>query len=51
VLKEKQAWQAGDGRWKKIYGFADGHVEIHVEPSGNFEVWESQHMVLPPANQ
>jgi prepilin-type processing-associated H-X9-DG protein len=51
VLKEKQAWQALDGKWKKTYGFADGHAEIHMEPSGNFDDWESQHTISPPPNQ
>ena len=50
VLKEKQAWQALDGKWKKTYGFADGHSEIHMEPSGNFDDWESQHIISPPPN-
>ena len=51
VLKEKQAWQASSGKWFKTYGFADGHAELHSEPGGNFDDWESQHTVLPPANQ
>ena len=24
VLKEKRAWQSIDGKWLKVYGFADG---------------------------
>ncbi|HSY17431.1 MAG TPA: hypothetical protein VK815_03815 [Candidatus Acidoferrales bacterium] len=51
VIREKQAWQSLSGRWMKTYGFADGHAEIHAEPTGNFDDWESQHMVPPPANQ
>jgi chromosome segregation ATPase len=51
VLKEKQAWQASSGKWFKAYGFADGHAELHSEPNGDFEDWESQHTVLPAPNQ
>jgi hypothetical protein len=50
VLKEKQAWQTSDGRWAKVYGFADGHAESHAEPTGDFSAWESQRLVLPPTN-
>jgi RNA polymerase sigma factor (sigma-70 family) len=51
VLKEKQAWQSLNGKWKKTYGFADGHSEVHTEANGNFNDWENQHSVLPPPNQ
>lgn len=51
VLKEKQAWQSSSGKWFKAYGFADGHSELHSEPDGNFDPWESQRIVLPPSNQ
>jgi len=50
VLREKRATQTRDGRWQKTYGFADGHAEIHAEPDGNFDPWESQHLMPPPAN-
>lgn len=48
VLREKQAWQSLSGNWLKTYGFADGHAEIHAEPNGNFDDWESQHTAPPP---
>ena len=50
VLMEKSAWQTLGGKWMKTYGFADGHAEIHTEPSGNFDQWESQHLALPTPN-
>jgi hypothetical protein len=50
VLREKHATPTRDGRWQKTYGFADGHAEIHVEPDGNFDPWESQHLMPPPSN-
>ncbi len=49
VLREKQANQMPDGKWAKVYGFADGHSELHSEADGNFEAWEKEHMVAPAA--
>ena len=51
VLREKHASRTLDGQWRKTYGFADGHAEIHTEPDGNFDEWESQHMIPPLPNQ
>jgi hypothetical protein len=48
VVREKEPWQAPDGKWVKTYGFADGHAELHAEPSGNFDDYERQHTVSPP---
>jgi RNA polymerase sigma factor (sigma-70 family) len=48
VLREKKAWQSLRGNWVKGYGFADGHVEIHSEPNGDFVDYEKNHTVLPP---
>ena len=47
VIREQQPFNFS-GRWAKTYGFADGHSEVHSEPSGNFDAWEAQHMVPPP---
>jgi len=44
AIREKHAWQLTDGRWVKTYGFADGTAQIHVEPDGNFEAWEKDHI-------
>jgi myosin heavy subunit len=49
VLREKQAWQALNGKWMKTYGFADGHSEVHTEPNGNFDDWENQRLIAPPS--
>jgi RNA polymerase sigma factor (sigma-70 family) len=46
LLREKQAWQS-NGKWSRTYGFADGHCEIHGNPDGNFDEWESQHLATP----
>src|SRR5262245_25382263 len=37
VLREKQAWQMPSGKWARIYGFADGHCEIHTQSENNFD--------------
>jgi len=50
VLRERQARQWPDGKWSKVYGFADGRSESHGEAEGNLDAWEKQHIVTP-ANQ
>lgn len=55
VLRQKEAWNAGasshpPGQWAKVYAFADGHSEVHLEPENNFDAYEQQHMVMPSAN-
>ncbi len=55
LIREKDAWNAGEGshppgQWSKIYTFADGHSEIHQEPDNNFDAYEQQHTMTPPAN-
>jgi RNA polymerase sigma factor (sigma-70 family) len=47
VLREKQAHQMPDDRWAKVYGFADGHSELHSEADGDFEAWEKEHILDP----
>jgi hypothetical protein len=49
VLREKEARQAPDGRWQKAYGFADGHAEIHTEPTANFDAYEKDRIIPRPA--
>jgi hypothetical protein len=49
VIREKEAWQTLDGGWVRGYSFADGHSEIHKAADGNFQAWEQQHMIAPPA--
>jgi len=48
VIRESQPFSF-DGRWFKTYGFADGHSEVHTEPTGNFDAWEALHMAPAPA--
>ena len=43
VVRTIQPWMA-NGKWRKTYGFADGHSEVHSDPNGNFDEWEQQHV-------
>jgi RNA polymerase sigma factor (sigma-70 family) len=47
VVREKDPWVGPGGRWVKVYGFGDGHAQLHSEPDGDFTNYEQQH--LPPA--
>jgi hypothetical protein len=49
VMREKEAHQMPDGRWAKVYGFADGHGEIHHEADDNFDAWEKERIIAPAA--
>jgi hypothetical protein len=44
LFREKQPRRSPTGEWFKVYGFADGHTEIHSEPDGNFEEGERQRL-------
>lgn len=55
VLREKEAHNAGEtshppGQWAKIYSFADGHSEIHMELNNDFTAYEAAH-IIPANNQ
>jgi RNA polymerase sigma factor (sigma-70 family) len=50
VVRENQPWLY-NREWVKVYGFADGHSELHVEPDGDFGAWEQQHLAFPLPNQ
>lgn len=49
LVREWLAWRTADGKWAKVYGFADGHSEVHTDREGNFAAYEEQHGVLPQA--
>jgi len=50
IVRENQPWLY-NGESIKVYGFADGHAQLHAEPDGDFGAWEQQHMAFPPPNQ
>ena len=47
ILRERIPFRTADGKWARIYGFGDGHVEEQVSEDGNFGAFEQQHMVRP----
>jgi hypothetical protein len=49
VLEEVEPWDTQLGKWAKIYGFADGHVEVHSQVDNNFDAFEQQHIIPPPS--
>jgi hypothetical protein len=40
LFRERQARQAPDGTWHRIYGLSDGSVQTATSPAGNFDAWE-----------
>jgi hypothetical protein len=50
VMQESEAWQTYDGKWAKVYGFADGHSELHETTDGDFSAFEQRHSISPPSN-
>jgi len=48
VLRGTDTWQ-NNGKWARIYAFADGHVEVANTPDNNFSEWESRHIIVNPA--
>lgn len=47
IVLRSQPWQGGDGKRTRVYGFADGHCEVHSEADGSFDTWEKQHLARP----
>lgn len=43
VVRQKQPLPYGN-RWAKVYGYGDGHVEMHVQAEADFDSWEKQHI-------
>ena len=48
LIRERQSWMTPDGKWARVYGFADGAAEI-VESDDNFQSWDAQHIIPPPS--
>lgn len=45
VLREREAWKTPEGRWARVYGFGDGHTEVHVSNTPENTGWEAAHAV------
>jgi len=48
LIREQQPWVNQDGKAARVYGMADG-ATLFVESDDNFESWEAEHIVPPPA--
>jgi hypothetical protein len=48
LIRERQAWPTPSGKWARIYVTADGDVKV-VESDDNFQSWEAEHIIPPPA--
>ena len=44
VIRQRESEEWPDGTFSRIYGFGDGHVEIHKTADGKFDDWESERM-------
>ena len=52
AFRERVPRHSLDGNmWHRIYGLADGSVQTAKSADGNFDSWEKQNTILPPANQ
>ncbi len=40
IFRERNPRQSPDGTWQRVYGLADGSVQVAVSPNGNFDAWE-----------
>lgn len=45
LIREREPWQSSEGKWTRVYGYADGAAGM-VESYDNFESWDAQH-ILP----
>jgi TolA-binding protein len=54
VLRERESWRPSkdsDRNWARIYGYADGHVEVRHAIDNDFEAYEKDHLIPPPADR
>jgi hypothetical protein len=45
IVIRSEVWRGKSQKWTRIYGFADGHCEVHSEADGNFDAWEKRHLL------
>src|SRR5437879_4175940 len=50
LIRERQPWLTPEGKWARVYGYADGAASI-VESDDNFQSWDAQHIIPPNARQ
>jgi hypothetical protein len=47
LIRERRPWLTPEGKWARVYGYADGAASP-VESDDNFQSWDAQHIVPPP---
>jgi hypothetical protein len=47
LIRERQPWLTPDGKWARVYGYADGAADT-IESDDDFQSWEAQHVIPPP---
>jgi hypothetical protein len=50
LIRERTPWPTADGQLARVYGYADGSVST-VKSDDNFQSWDAQHLIPPPAPQ
>ncbi len=50
LIRERRPWLTADGKWARVYGYADGAAST-VESDDNFQSWEAQHTIPPPVGR
>ena len=48
VVRQKEPMPYGN-RWAKVYGYADGHFEVHVQSDKDFQSWETPRLMASTA--
>jgi hypothetical protein len=48
LIRERQAWPTPRGKSARIYVMAGGEIQI-VESDDDFQAWEAEHIIPPPA--
>jgi hypothetical protein len=46
ILRERHGWQSPEGKWARVYAYADGYAQI-IESDDNFRSWDAQHIIPP----
>lgn len=44
LIRERQPWLTADGKWARVYGFADGGASTVVSDD-DFQSWDAQHII------
>ena len=48
ILRESGSREGPDGKWRRVYAFADGRVVEALSEDGEFDEWEKERSIPPP---